>query len=201
MLERVEDVKETIVQVIKLIVTKRIYYNFDEDKQKQALALKCVIRGIGEMGKFTKLYTYAIKSGLKIHELELLKDGASDCNIEQESMFFGIISSDYKKMDMYTTNSNSQICHSIHLSPEEFSTFKENLSKDQSFGQNSIDVMTKFPGFDTFSATAFLPYNVIFEKLIPKTILDTYSLMKKGETNLEVIDKYINIENLSIGFG
>lgn len=202
-LNKLNPFKKMIEDVIGLILTKYIHYRFQENKRQQAIALKNTLNGIRQSGIFDNMYVTAVNTGIKLPDLtiwESLKENKVD--IEKEEVIFnGIIPSGFKKIDVYNNKSNPRIVHSIWLNSDEMKKFEENLCNDRDFGSSAKEILYMFPGDDTFSATSFLPESVIFEKLIPKAILNTYYLIDKGVVDEQMIEKSINIDNLYVGLG
>lgn len=197
---QIDEIKNDFIGLIKIILNRGIYYNLTNNKKNQAVVLRSVsyffIKSLP-----SKIYVYALNTGLDLVKLAKWNELKFEKSIvPKEDVFLsGSVPPNYTRIDVYNNNLQPPVIHSIWLSPNEYHEFEKELKKDRDFGGKSKFIMREFPGEDTFEATIFLSENVLFQKVIPTAIWNTYWKAKSGKLDEIQAAQSLAIDLLYVG--
>lgn len=119
-ISKINKLKKIVFEVIELILTKYIHYNFKDNKKQQAVALRNVLNGIKQSGVFNNMYLYASRSGIELAKLTIWKSMKENKANKQgdEVILNGTMPTSHTKVDVYNNKSNPKIVHSIWLNSD-----------------------------------------------------------------------------------
>lgn len=203
-LHRIKESKDIISSQIELLITDNIHYGLTNNKRNQAIVLRSLIYGLHQSGLFKNHYVIIHESGVNLSDLYLLNAIKSEkkSDVPAKNIFLnGLVPKGHQKVDIFNNKVSPRIVYSIWLSREEFKEFESNYENASPLGKSTKEKLFFLAGDPSFSATGIIPYDAIFEKLIPQAISNAYCKKKSGKVGEEWLKKALYIDDLSSGYG